>query len=67
MATSKKKNIIIKMDSPKKRGPGRPRKDVVITEDDLSGFCDIPGFFQPTEHDLHDELIRMDAFTGGRY
>lgn len=61
-----KKNIVIKMGT-KKRGPGRPRKDVVITPTDLTEGGDIPGLFQPTEHDLNDELSRLDSFAYSSY
>lgn len=64
MAKSKQ-NIIIEMTTPK-RGPGRPRKDVVITDKDIDGV-DIPGLFQPTEHDLNDELSRFDSFSYATY
>lgn len=64
MAKSKK-NIVVKM-AVKKRGPGRPRKDVVITEKDIDGV-DIPGLFQPTEHDVMDELSRFDSFANRDY
>ena len=64
MAKSKK-NIIIEMTTPK-RGPGRPRKDVVVTDKDIDG-ADIPGLFQPTEHDLTDELSRLDSYSYSSY
>ena len=51
----------------KKRGPGRPRKDVVITPKDVYEGTDIPGLFQPTEHDVMDELSRFDSFAHREY
>ena len=67
MAKSNSKNIVIKMTSGKKRGSGRPRKDVVITPKDLEEGVDIPGLFQPTEHDMMDELSRFDSFAHREY
>jgi hypothetical protein len=64
MAKSKKK-IVVKM-ATQKRGPGRPRKDGEITEKDIDGV-DIPGLFQPTEHDVMDELSRFDSFASREY
>ena len=66
MAISKSKNIVIEMGT-KKRGPGRPRKDVVLKEADLVNEVGLPGLFQPTEHDVADELSRLDSFTYGNY
>lgn len=66
MAKSKKKKIVLKL-APKKRGPGRPRKDVVINEKDMVEDVGLPGMFQPTEHDLMDELARMDSFANQEY
>ena len=60
------KKIVIKMESPK-RGPGRPRKDVIISETDLEEGCGLPGLFQPTEHDLMDELSRFDSYSNREY
>jgi len=52
-----------------KRGVGRPKKapaplttQVVSTE-----RVGIPAFIEPTEHDLNDELSRLDSFTYARY
>lgn len=59
-----KKRIVIKM-SPKKRGRGRPRKDVVINNKDMVETAGIPGLLQPTEYDMMDELTRLDSFQGG--
>ena len=65
---SKKSGIIVKMNGAKKRGPGRPRKDVIIKEIDLVEGVGLPGMLQPTEHDIHDELSRLDSFAyGNRY
>jgi hypothetical protein len=66
MAKSNSRNIVIKMTG-KKRGPGRPRKDVVITPKDLEDGVDIPGLFQPTQHDVMDELSRFDSFSHREY
>ncbi len=64
MAKSKKK-IVVKMQG--KRGPGRPRKDVIINEKDMVEDVGLPGLFQPGESDLLDELSRMDSFSNRNY
>ena len=51
----------------KKRGPGRPRKDVVIKESDLAEDMALPGLFQPTEFDVMDELSRFDSYAGRNF
>jgi hypothetical protein len=66
MAKTSTKTIIIKMRS-RKNGPGRPRKDVIINDKDLDENVGLPGTFQPTEHDLYDELSRLDSFSYARY
>ena len=61
-----KRSIIVKM-STKKRGRGRPRKDVVLSEIDVVNGVGLPGLFQPTEYDVIDELSRLDSFAYGNY
>jgi len=53
--------------STKKRGRGRPRKDVVLSEIDVVNGVGLPGLFQPTEYDVIDELSRLDSFAYGNY
>ena len=49
----------------KKRSRGRPRKDVIIKDNDITETAGIPGLLQPTEYDLMDELSRLDSFSYG--
>lgn len=64
--TKSKKKIVLSME-PKKRGPGRPRKDVVINETEMSEGCGLPGMFQPSQYDVRDELERFSSYSEREY
>lgn len=50
-----------------KRGRGRPRKDATNNTDEKVMDMGIPVMLEPTIHDIHDELARMDSFSYSRY
>ena len=48
---------------------GRPKKVAVLTVPvrKVSHNTGIPAFIEPTIHDLHDELSRLDSFAYSKY
>jgi hypothetical protein len=62
----KNKTILIK-ELVKKTMASRKKKPVVKEKVETEQLVGIPGLVQPTEHDLQDELVRMDSFAYRNY
>jgi hypothetical protein len=65
MTKAKSRPIVIKM-RPKKLAPGRPRKDIILKDNELKNTVGLTAFFQPTDQDMLDELSRIDSFAYSR-
>ena len=60
---SKNKSLTLIKNAIKIRTNAKSSSTEEVTEETVG----LPGFIQPTEYDLHDELARMDSFSYRQY
>jgi hypothetical protein len=65
MANTKNKNKTLLLI--KKAVKVRTNAKSNIAENVTEETVGLPGLIQPTEYDLHDELVRMDSFSYRQY